>query len=113
MVVIEKKENNFLFEIQGLHKLWTLKSQLTIPADHIVKVYKNTEDVSGYLGLRMPGTYIPGIITAGSYIARNGTIFCDFTDNNNIIVIELKDEHFKKLVVEVENVEKSIQLLMA
>ena len=40
MVTIEKKDENFLFEIQGLHKLWTLKSQLIIPAAHIIKAYK-------------------------------------------------------------------------
>ena len=66
MVKIEKKDGNFIFEIMGLHKLWSLKSHLTIPAEHIVKAYKNTGEASGFLGLRMPGVDIPGILTAGT-----------------------------------------------
>ena len=41
------------------------------------------------------------------------TIFCDFTSREKIIVIDLKDETFTRLLIEVEDVEKSIDLLMA
>ena len=94
-----------------MHKLWALKSELSIPLDHIGKVYKNTNDTAEYLGLRMPGTYIPGIITAGSYWAAQGTVFCDFTNNDKIIVVELHDEHYHKLIIEVEDVELSLKIL--
>jgi hypothetical protein len=43
MVQIEKEGDNFVFEIIGLHKLWALKSRLTIPAAHILKVYADKE----------------------------------------------------------------------
>ncbi len=42
MVTIEKRDNNFIFTIHGLHKLWALKSELTIPAENIITAYPNT-----------------------------------------------------------------------
>jgi hypothetical protein len=111
MVTIERQADNFVFEVIGLHKLWALKSQLTIPVEHITKVYPNEESLNWIVGLRMPGTHIPGLITAGTYIVKEGTIFCDVTDHNKSIVVELKDEHYKKMIIEVDNIEKAIKLL--
>lgn len=111
MVQIEKEGDNFIFEIKGLHKLWALKSRLTIPAAHILKVYEDKEKSSWVWGLRMPGTQIPGVITAGTYIVKDGTIFCDVMDVSKSIVVELHDEHYKKLVIEVEDTKKAIEML--
>lgn len=111
MVKIEKRGDYFLFEVKGIHKLWAFKSQLTIPVEHVANAYPNQESVNWIAGLRMPGTHIPGLITAGSYVERNGTIFYDVSDPKKSIVIELIDEHYKKLIIEVENVEAAIKLL--
>ena len=111
MVTIEKKANNFVFEVKGLHKLWALKSEISIPKENIINAYPNQENLNWIIGLKMPGTHIPGLITAGNYIVKDGTIFCDVTDHKKSIVVELKDEHFKKLVIEVEDVEEAINIL--
>lgn len=111
MVTIEKKANNFVFEVKGLHKLWALKSEISIPKENIINAYPNQENLNWIIGLKMPGTHIPGLITAGTYIVKDGTIFCDVTDHKKSIVVELKDEHFKKLVIEVEDVEEAINIL--
>lgn len=94
-----------------MHKLWALKSRLTIPAAHILTAYADTEKSSWVWGLRMPGTQIPGIITAGTYIVNDGVIFCDVMDVSKSIIVELHDEHYKKLVIEVEDPAKAIELL--
>ena len=111
MVKIEKEGDNFVFEIIGFHKLWALKSRLTIPAANIGKVYADKAKSLWVWGLRMPGTQIPGVITAGTYIVKEGTIFCDVMDVSKSIVVELNDEHYKKLVIEVEDQEKAIEML--
>jgi hypothetical protein len=113
MVTIEKENDNFVFEIKGFHKLWALKSRLTIPAAHIAKVYPYTNELKGFFGLRMPGTSIPGIITAGTYLVHDGSIFCDVMDKSKSIVVELTDEHYKRLVIEVEDTVKATALLTA
>ena len=51
------------------------------------------------------------VSTAGTYIVKEGTIFCDVMDVSKSIVVELYDEHYKKLVIEVEDQEKAIEML--
>ncbi len=111
MVTIEKQADNFVFEVKGLHKLWALKSQISIPKENIITAYPNKENLNWIMGLRMPGTHIPGLITAGTYILKDGTIFCDVSDYKKSIVVELKDEYYKRLVIEVEDVEAAINTL--
>jgi hypothetical protein len=111
MVQIEKEADDFVFEIKGLHKLWAFKSRLTIPSAHILKAYADEEKSAWVWGLRIPGTQIPGIITAGTYFVKDGTIFCDVMDVTKTIVVELHDEFYKKLVIEVEDPQKAIDML--
>jgi len=111
MVNIERRNGNFIFTIQGIHKLWALKSELTIPAEHIISVYPNTDNLNLKLGLRMPGTSVPGLIEAGTFIGRNGIIFCDIINHSKSIVIELQHEHYNKLIIDVEDPGSAIALL--
>lgn len=99
--------------VNGLHKLWTLCSQLSIPAQHIKTAYlsESEQDLAG--SMRMPGVNIPGLITAGTYLVHDTKIFCDITDYKNAIVVELHDEYYTKLVIEVENPQEAIKLLTA
>jgi hypothetical protein len=113
MVNISRESDNFIFEIVGLHKLWALKSQLSIPVKHIVKAYANEKGLMGFVGIRMPGTQIPGIITAGTYLVEDGTIFCDVTNPEKSIVVELADEKYSKLVIDVADKEAAIEMLNA
>ncbi len=111
MVTIEKKADNFVFEVKGLHKLWALKSEISIPSNNIIRAYPNTENLNWIMGLRLPGTHIPGLITAGTYIVKDGTIFCDVMDHKKSIVVELRDESYKRLIIEVDNVDEAIRIL--
>ncbi|MEO6406626.1 MAG: hypothetical protein ABIY51_16045 [Ferruginibacter sp.] len=90
-----------------------MKSRLIIPAAHILTAYADPAKSAWVWGLRLPGTQIPGIITAGTYIVKEGTIFCDVMDVSKSIVVELGDEHFKKLVIEVEDPLAAIEMLNA
>ena len=111
MVTIEKNNGNFIFTIRGIHKLWALKSELSIPAEHIITAYPNTQHLHVPLGWRMPGTSVPGLIEAGTFIGRDGVIFCDITNHSKSIVIELRNEHYDKLIIEVEDPVSAIALL--
>lgn len=111
MVTIERKNDNFIFTVQGIHKFWALKSELTIPVEHIITAYPNTENLHVKLGIRMPGTSVPGLIEAGTFISRDGVIFCDITDHSKSIVVELRNEHYEKLIIDVEDINSAIALL--
>jgi len=111
MVTIEKKDSNYIFEVRGLHKLWAFQSQLSISVENVINAYRNEESQNWLMGLRVPGTHIPGLITAGTYYVNDGTIFCDVSDHTKTIVVELQDEFYKKLIIEVEDPQSSIDLL--
>jgi hypothetical protein len=111
MVTIEKNNGNFIFTIKGIHKLWALKSELTIPAEHIMDAYPNTNNLHVSLGLRMPGTSVPGLIEAGTFIGRDGVIFCDITNGSKSIVIDLQNDHYDKMIIDVEDPDNAIALL--
>jgi len=55
----------------------------------------------GRRGIRMLGTYVPGVITAGSFRQDGDRIFWNVNRPENVIVIELHDEPYAKLIIEV------------
>lgn len=110
MVKVSVENDHFVFEILGIHKLWSFKSQITIPTKHVIKAYANKDHTNSFLGIRMPGINVPGILTAGSFMVDEGTIFCDFSNQNNLIIVELQDEKYKKLVIEVSDVTETLRL---
>jgi len=63
-------------------------------------------------GIRLGGTHIPGVISAGRFYSRGKWVFWDVHDPARAIGIELRDEHCTKLVVEVTNPQKQIEQIL-
>jgi len=64
-------------------------------------------------GLRMPGTSIPGVLTAGTFYQDGKRVFWDVHSPENTIVIELKDEWYNELIVEVADPQVAVELVKA
>lgn len=112
MVSIQKQDSNFIFEVIGMHKLWAFKSQLMIPIEHIAKVSQDNDYVKKcWKGWRMPGTSIPAIITAGTFYSDGNKSFWDVVDTEKCIIIDLTDESYNQLIIEVENPAEAIEIL--
>jgi hypothetical protein len=63
-------EGKLTLHVRGADKLWALKSTLEIPLAHIASIRANPEVARGwYHGIRMPGTNVPGVITAGTVLS--------------------------------------------
>lgn len=104
MVQISIEGDRVRFDVIGWDKLWALKSQLEFPLAHVRDVRIDAEPARGWWhGLRMPGTQIPGLLTAGTFYQSDGVVFYDVHDPERTIVLELDHEHYKRLVVEVED----------
>src|SRR6476646_5743582 len=112
MVSVVIQGDRVRFEVEGWHKLWALKSQLEIPSSHILAVRADPEPARGWWhGLRLPGTQIPGLLTAGSFYQSDGFVFYDVHDPERTVVIDLDHEHYRRLVIEVENPAEVVALL--
>ena len=76
MVKPEIAGENLILHVEGMDKVWALKSQLTIPLKHISGVRVDEVLVKKwYQGVRLPGTSIPGVITAGTVIKKASACF--------------------------------------
>src|SRR5689334_15794502 len=96
--------DTLLLVVEGADKLWALKSQLSIPLEHITSVRVDSDIAKGwYHGLKAPGSSIPHVITAGTFYKDGKRVFWDIHHPEQAVVICLQDEHYKELVVEVEN----------
>jgi hypothetical protein len=102
MVEVTVQGDRVRFVVQGWDKLWALKSELEIPLAHITSARIDPEPARGWWhGIRLPGTSIPGLLTAGTFYQKDGAVFYDVHDPEQTIVLELEHEHYRRLVIEV------------
>lgn len=112
MVEITIQGSAAVFDVEGLDKLWALKSRLEIQLRHIRGVRIDPAIARAWwVGLRMPGTHVPGVITAGTFYQHGQRIFWDVHDPERTIVIELADERYNELIVEVADPEATVTRL--
>jgi hypothetical protein len=98
--------------VRGADKLWAFKSSLEIPIVHVAGVRADPQAARGwYHGIRLPGTNLPGVITAGTFYQDGNRVFWDVHDPEKTIVIDLRDERFNQLVVEVADPDAAIKLI--
>ena len=112
MVDLSVAEGTLTLHIRGGDKLWAFKSSLEIPLVHIAGVRADPETARGwYHGIRMPGTNVPGVITAGTFYQDGKRVFWDVHHPEKTIVIDLHDERYNELVVEVDDPESAVKLI--
>ena len=105
-------EGKLILKVRGADKLWALKSSLEMPLVHIAGVRADPEVARGwYHGIRMPGTNVPGVITAGTFYQDGKRVFWDVHHPEKTIVIDLHDERYNQLVVEVADPEAAVKLI--
>ncbi|WP_214111409.1 hypothetical protein [Acrocarpospora catenulata] len=64
-----------------------------------------------YKGIRAPGTYFPGVITAGSFRLDGEWVFWDVHNPTKAIVIQLADERYARLVIQVDDPRAAVALI--
>ena len=111
MVEITVTDESAVFEVKGLHKLWAFRSRIEVPREHILGARVDPEVARGWWhGFRAPGTQLPGL-TAGTFYEHGKKVFWDVNDPEKTIVVELADERYNELIVEVADPEAAVALL--
>jgi hypothetical protein len=103
MAKVEIEGQTLIVMIKGWHKLWAMKSQLRYPLDHVRGAEIDSETAEKPVGLRSPGAFIPSVLTAGSYRGPAGWDFWDVRNPAKAIVINLINENYHRLIVEVDD----------
>jgi hypothetical protein len=104
MVNVTVQGERAVFNIEGIDKLWTLRSRLEIPLAHITEVEANADQIGRWWhGLKILGTDVPGLLGAGTFYYHGEIVFWDVHNPSSAIIVSLDHERYKKLIVEVED----------
>ena len=114
MVDLSISSGNLELHVRGADKLWAFKSSLEIPLQHIAGIRADSSVAHGWWhGIRLPGTQIPGVLTAGTFYQHGKRVFWDVHNPDNTVVIELHDERYDELIVEVANPQLTVEQVKA
>jgi hypothetical protein len=111
MADVRIDSDNLIIEMEGLDKLWALKSRLEIPLRNVRGATADPGVVRERRGIRTAGTHLPGVITAGTFRVDGERVFWDVRDPARAVVIELRDERYTRLVVEVADPRATVALI--
>ena len=117
MVSVTQQGDDILFTVQGLHKVWAFKSSLTIPRAHIAGARQDAAAARDLHGFRALGTSVPWLIKAGTFYLHGEDglqpTFIDVMHPEQAVVVDLHDEDYKQLIIEVEDPAAVLALLHA
>jgi hypothetical protein len=93
-------EEKLSIEFEWYEQLWAVRFDrvMEIPIAHIQTV-SMAEPQSNWAEVRAPGTFLPGVIRAGTYYTKQGKEFWYVTENRNYLTIELQAEPYRRLVI--------------
>ncbi|GIF19148.1 hypothetical protein BJ973_006195 [Actinoplanes tereljensis] len=108
MAQIKIDGDQLIVEIEGWDKLWALKSRLEIPLANVRGATADPGITQEPKGVRAPGAYVPGVITAGTFHINGERVFWDVHHPANAVVIQLADERYTRLIIEVPNPRETV-----
>jgi hypothetical protein len=112
MVNVSVDGTRAIFTVEGMHKLWAMRSQIEIPLAHITGVEVNHDHVSAWWhGFKLIGTDMPGLFAMGTFYYHGELVFWDVYDTTKTIIVSLGHERYKKLIVEVADPQGTAAML--
>lgn len=114
MVDLTIAEDKLVLHVRGVDQLWALRSSLEIPLRHVAGIRADPEIARGWWhGIKLGGTNLPGVITAGTFYQHGQRVFWDVHNPENTIVIDLRDERYNELIVEVADPNAAVQMVQS
>jgi hypothetical protein len=106
------RDGKLIVTITGWHRFWAFKKRVEVPLEHVEDVEINPDVARQSPGMwKLPGTYLPRVIVAGSYYGRGEWTFCDVRNPDKAAIITLSGERYRRLIVEVDDPEGTIALV--
>jgi hypothetical protein len=94
------EQDRLTIELEWYEQFWavTLERQLHIPLAQIDRV-TTIEPQTTWMEVRAPGTFVPGVIKAGTYYNKVGKEFWYVTSDQNYLVLELQNGSYQRVVI--------------
>jgi hypothetical protein len=114
MAIVEIDGDTLTVRVTGLDEVLAFKHTLEVPLAHVEGIEQGSPDVGTiFHGLKLPGTNLPGVVTAGSFLRAGQWSFWDVHDPDKALTIRLSDEHYSRVVVQVDDPTATIELVRA
>ena len=111
---VELAGDRVMVRFPGASALLAFKRPLEIPLEHVSRVDRATtgpeEQWQGFLGL---GSWLPGVVGAPRFRHASGRVFLNVSDPANAIVVQLQQEHYSRLVIDVADPDGTIATVRA
>ncbi len=88
---------------RGLNRLWAFRTELRVPVSSVSAVRTDVPRRGVPSGFRMPGTYVPGLIQAGTYRRKGEKSFWLAGRSRTVTVIECRDAKFDRVVLQLRH----------
>jgi hypothetical protein len=108
---LELTDQELVVHLTAWESIWSLHRSVRVPLAHIRGATEDNGFGGKALGLRIPGTHFPGLITAGTFIKGIDKQFVYTLRKLETIVIELEGNDWSRLVIGVLDArEKTVQI---
>jgi hypothetical protein len=109
MAEVELAQDVLIVHVQGMDRLFALRSRLEVPLSHVEGAEADPQEARRrWHGIMERGMWAPGLITAGTFYREGELVFWDVHDPEKTVVIRLRDERYARLVIEVEDPEATV-----
>jgi hypothetical protein len=107
---VEVSGDSLVVHIEGADRLWAIRSRLEIPLANVVSAAAASAEARSWPdGIGVGGAHIPGVVSAGRFYSGGQLVFWDVHDADKAIGVELRDERYARLVIEVADPEAEIR----
>ncbi len=104
MARIRFEAGELIVELDGLARVVAARREVRVQLAHVTDAYAAPERSKGWLHelqqMHNPGTHLPGVVKAGTFVTAEGAIFYAVHDTRRAVAIELEGERFRRLVIE-------------
>ncbi len=99
MPKFEITDRELLVSLNPLERFWALRSDFGVPLKSIESVKIDPKAVPWTLGARVPGTFFPGLIAAGTFRKPGNKQFAYWTRGDTPVVLTLSGAKFRTLIL--------------
>jgi hypothetical protein len=103
MPKLELTGDELLVHLNLWEALAALQKSIRVPLANVRGATDDAGFDSSSLGLRLPGTAVPGLIYAGTFIKEGDRQFAFMTRKTRPVVIELANERWARIILGVDD----------
>lgn len=100
---VQVADGAVIVRARGLNRLWALKTEVRVPLSEVSAVRLGVARRSVPSGFRVPGTYVPGLIQAGTYRRSGEKSFWLVGRTSTVTVIECRGGPFDRIVLQLSS----------